>query len=506
VNINSVNTQSPQIRMWVAPNVAGRTPMISTANLGGSTPLTIERSTQPSPAVISPMERYLAQPPALTDRISPLLQGLPYGSRPAESVGLIREGITSHFVAGIIPMPPGVIELAKSGIGNVFNPEWREAVQAAVAQNGGLGDSTNGFLAYSREHGFVRLLNPGLTPEQNRRLAEISLVMGAPIEKIPSRTKDSALDEPRISSWVDHFIGRFDKELSDFMADPTNGMSVREGRTRYKLEVKEQAGRVVSFSVKKAGGLKGLAQRAMKFIAPLADVVGIVANLVPGLGTAVAFGAQAIKTVGGMIATGGKFAASQIAGLAGSFLPWIGSKLGFGAMTATQAAVGRGALGIGAQLIDTGRVQPGRIASTLAPMVISGLPGGPNADLAASRLVGMVAQAIQDGKLDMTSLAPALYGILAPATGNGPADPRISATLELAAQYAAKGTLSAQELIQAIGPVLQSVTSKSNDMGSVSGTIRQVTEALASGSMTPAQLMDSPAAELLRQAVNRPAA
>lgn len=100
--------------------------------------------------------------------------------------------------------------------------------------------------------------------------------MGAPIEKMPSRSEESSAERPKIDKWVNEFIGRFDKELSDFRLDPKNGMNVKEGRTRYVMEVNEQAGRVVSYNYKKAGGLRGFMQKAMKFLGPVADIASVV--------------------------------------------------------------------------------------------------------------------------------------------------------------------------------------------------------------------------------------
>ena len=355
-----------------------------------------------NPAEHGELRMYLDQPPANEEAVPPLFAsaGLAYGSTPVNSAPVSHEGVTHDWNAGWIGTPQDVFDMDEGGIGNMMNPEWRAAVAKATELNGGLGNSEDGFLAWSRQYGFHRLRNPRFSPEQNRRMAEMSLTLGVPAETIPSRTEDSALLDPGIDKWVNEIIGRYDKEMADFVADPTNGISVNDGRKRYKLEFNEEAGRFVSYDYKKSGGIKGWVQKNMKYIGPVLDVVGVAVNIIPGIGqaasAAIAAGSQILKTASQVIATG-KLKAQQVAGVIGSFLPGIGK---FFDLTKTQTALVGGVTNATAQYIDTGKFDVSALVSAAAPSIIQGLPGGPAMDRAVQATTIMAAKAIEDGRLD----------------------------------------------------------------------------------------------------------
>jgi len=356
----------------------------------------------------------MAQTPADDSKVSSLLNGAQYGCKPMDAAAVSTANIEHDYIVGWIGTPPEVGQIQQAGIGNVFNQEWQAVVKAALDQNGGLGDSTNGYLAFSSTYGFVRLRNPRLTPEQNRRLAEMSLVMGAPIERMPSSAHYSTIKDSGKSESVDSFIAKYDSEISDFLADKNNGVSISRGRMKFKMEVNEEAGRVVSYNYKKAGGLKGFCQKAMQYLGPVIDIASAALTLT-GVGTAVAFGLQAVKTAGSLIASGGKYLASQLAGLAAQFVPWIGGQLGFGAMSATQVAAIRGGLQVGGELIDTGKLRPSTVISAVGGTVFSGLAGGPAADRVARQAINVVASAVETGRISPEDIVTIL-GTVALAT------------------------------------------------------------------------------------------
>src|SRR5690606_8541922 len=108
--------------------------------------------------------------------------------------------------------------------------------------------------------------NPNLTPEQNRELAAISLELGMPIEKLPSRTSESPETNPKLNEWVDGFIAKHHAELEKFLADPSQGYKVKDGKRRYQMDVDPQSGRAISYYYKKASGLRGFVQKNLKGI------------------------------------------------------------------------------------------------------------------------------------------------------------------------------------------------------------------------------------------------
>ncbi|MCA9311740.1 MAG: hypothetical protein KDA21_11080, partial [Phycisphaerales bacterium] len=323
--------------------------------------------------------------------------GLEYTSNPVGTNGFVSvEGIEKDYIAGWIGTPPEIAEMDDAGIANMLSPEWRTAVVKAARQNGGLGNSTDGFLAFSRDVGFVRLRNPRLSPEQNRRLAEMSLTMGVSIDTLPSRAHESSFTRDNIDHWVNEIIGRYDEQIEQFRNDPTDAVEVKDGSKRYVMKLHEESGRVISYDYKKHGGVKGFAQKHMDIIGPVLDVASIVVNFVPGLGQGAALGIQGLKT-GLSAAAYGKLTAGHVAGLAGTVLPGLAQS---GVLSATQAGAINGALNAGAQYIDTGNFDAASLVSALSPSLIHGLPGGPAVDRIVQNGLEMTADAIVHGRIN----------------------------------------------------------------------------------------------------------
>jgi hypothetical protein len=234
------------------------------------------------------------------------IPGMAYGSGKAGEVELLtapdEEYAQKKFIAGYIPTSAKAGELKAAGVANMFSPDWLAEVQDAVKRNGGLGSDEEGYLAWSNV-GFVRLKNENLTPEQNKKLAEMSLVTGTPIENTPAQTQDSSSAQ-NVNDWVNTFISRHDNELAAFIQNPADGYSVSDGRKKYHMEFNQEAGAVVSYQFKKSGGIRGFVQKHMKYIKPILDTVGKIAGRLPGWGQIVAIGAKALDAITTTIAYG----------------------------------------------------------------------------------------------------------------------------------------------------------------------------------------------------------
>ncbi len=366
--------------------------------------LTATDAVEDEPAIAGPLSRYLALPPA-NERTVPLLLnfgGLTYGSTPVHQAPVLSDPaqMPAHYVAAKIPTPPIVGEIDRAGIANTLNPEWQGVVAEAVKLNGGLGNSEDGFVAFSETHGFIRLRNPDLTPEQNRRLAEMSLTMGVSVEKLPSSAGFPEHEQQKGRDWADRVIARHDKELADFLEDPkSNGISISDGRRKIHLEYNEKADRFVSYDFKRSGGFRGLAQRHIADIAPVLDALSVVVNVVPGIGQAasigIAAGSQALKA-GMTYAVTGDLSAQQIASVALSAIPGGGAM----GLTATQMTAAKGLVNAAAQYSDTGSFDASSLIQSLAPSVFKGIPALEDLDPdSVSALSGILAGAA-DGKFD----------------------------------------------------------------------------------------------------------
>lgn len=259
----------------------------------------VKQGSQQGPGTASPIN--------LPSNVFPFgIPNLAYGSGKAGEVELLgppsEEYGQKKYIAGYIPTSAKAGELKVAGIANMFSPDWLAEVQDAAKRNGGLGSDEEGYLAWSNV-GFVRLKNENLTPEQNKKIAEMSLVTGTPIENTPAHTQDSH-SEPKVNDWVNTFISRHDNELAAFIQNPADGYSVSDGRKKYHMEFNQEAGAVVSYYFKKSGGIRGFIQKHMKYIKPILDTVGKITKSIPGWGQMVSMGAKALDAITTTIAYG----------------------------------------------------------------------------------------------------------------------------------------------------------------------------------------------------------
>lgn len=298
---------------------------------------------------------------------------------------------TLPYVRGGIGTPPEVGQLAQAGGANFLNPQWQAMVADHAARNGGLGNEQDGFLAFSK-HGFVRFYNENLTPEQNRRLAEISLQTGWPIEKMPSRAEEGG---EHIDRWANKFLDRFDREFAAFQADPLNHkMSVKDGRRQFVLDFNEKAQAFVSYDYKKRGGFAGFVEKNMKWIGPVLNGLAMVGGpITAGIATAVRAGLN-------YVVTGTLKVRDLVAAGVAYFLPG-------GAQTVGQA-VRQGVAQVAGSLIDNdGKLTAGIVMDGLAPYL--GVKGYQDVVKAGSAL----ANAIDTGKIDpgqMLGLVTDVFG------------------------------------------------------------------------------------------------
>jgi hypothetical protein len=375
---------------------------------------------QPSEANSPPdfLAQYGQLPKAREDAAALGFPNLPYASTPPGPGVLITEGNDKHYIVGAVGTPPRVGELSQQGIGHFLNPDWQQEVADAAARNGGLGTSEDGFLAFSKDMGFVRLRHTGLTPEQNRRLAEISLATGWPIERLPCRNGEpGALDDVKMQEWVDGFITDFDQQMTRFLQDPTQGVTIKDGsRNRYVFQIDQESGVPVSYQYRKAGGLKGWAQKNLKIVGPILDAMSVVAGAM-GF-TPVAVGLQATKA-GLVTSATGKLHASSIAGIATAGLGGAG-------LSTFNQALSIGAVNAGAQLIDTGSLDATAIAGLVTPFVAGlELPGGVMVEQVVKQSIVTLAKEIDGKQLGFADFwgfaSPLLVGVARPADAEGAA-------------------------------------------------------------------------------------
>jgi hypothetical protein len=216
---------------------------------------------------------------------------------------LIPSVSKESYILSAIPTPQVAGQLAKAKIANIFQPAWMEQVSNAVTKNAGFGNDQEGFLAWS-EIGFVRLLNPNLSAEQNKRLAAFSLETGIPIEKTPARAESSVEQNPKISEWIEEFLANAETKLQEFLANPSEGVEIKDGRNRYFIQFDQTSGEVISGHYRKHGGFSGFIERNFKTISKITGLVSAVGKFFPGWGRVASFVADGVQTISTMVNKG----------------------------------------------------------------------------------------------------------------------------------------------------------------------------------------------------------
>jgi len=244
------------------------------------------------------LRKYFSQPTANISSVPIGLELFSYGSTPIGKADLMLDGIKDDYVAAYVPTPLEAGQLRDVKANNITVGLWIEQIAQAVRRNGGLGNSEDGFLAWSKK-GFIRLRNPRLSPEENRRLAAMSLQIGVAVERLPARSTKSASENPGIEHWIEKLLADYDKKLAQFLENPAEGISLQDGKRRFGLRFNEEIGVATSYYYKKRSGLKRfgrktleLAGKAIQLTAPTGILPGslgqrliqkVVMNSVPGL-------------------------------------------------------------------------------------------------------------------------------------------------------------------------------------------------------------------------------
>ena len=224
------------------------------------------------------LRAYFQQASAKLD-IPPHWSTIPYGSAPLNSPSLETKGMTQEQIAAKILLTPQdsttASHLSRAGLAHFKNPDWLRLVESAATTNGGLGSSEHGFLAWSKE-GFIRLRNLNLSPEQNRRVAEVSLTLGVPVEDLAAtQHKSPSFTTREVSASVENFLSKFERELTSFVQNPADGIAFREGRHHYELAYTKDSPLPVSHYYKKARGLKRYAQKLLPYVQPALQAAGL---------------------------------------------------------------------------------------------------------------------------------------------------------------------------------------------------------------------------------------
>ena len=221
-------------------------------------------------------------------------------------------------------------QLYKAKIANIFNQDWTKIVSMAVKSNGGMGTPDQGFLAWSKDGNFVRLNNPRLKPEENQKLAEISLKSGIAVEDLPSRWETQSTTDPKVSEKLNIFINDFETKFQAMAEGKSAGLQVKDKKHIFSMQLDPKSGAVVSDHQKEPSGIRKFMGKALKYAGPVLDIVSKVAAFIPGWGTLVAAGAAALKWGMQSVATGkAKFqglisaAATAVSGYVGGASSWL---------------------------------------------------------------------------------------------------------------------------------------------------------------------------------------
>lgn len=238
------------------------------------------------------MSAYLASKQADLGAIIPSFQGYPYSSNPAapliDGANLINP---KDYVVGAIIIDPQVNEIAgelfKANAANFSMNEWRAVVEQAILANGGLGNSEDGFLAWSKDGHFVRLRNTNLTPEQNQKLASMSLEFGWPVEDLPSSKDENIIGNETKIQELDTKIAQYQEKIEAFRQDPNQDFTLKYGKQRFHVAYDAQTGVFASRSYKLRSGIKGWFDKCAKKISTGLGIAKSIFKYIPGWGTIV---------------------------------------------------------------------------------------------------------------------------------------------------------------------------------------------------------------------------
>lgn len=262
---------------------------------------------------------------------SPVGSGQPNGpaqTGPIQQGNLLFHGNAPFFVHGALIIPVEVNaaagQLFEAHGANIANQEWQQVVAVAAQANGGIGNDQEGYLAWSKEGHFVRMYNPSLSPEHNRRLAEMSLQGGFAVEDLPSRWEDIKPDDQQIHQKLEEFLNNYETSFQKFIEDPAAGLQLKDGRHHYLMQHDPESGYTFSKHYKMPGGVRGWLMKNMKKFGKIADIVSVVANFIPGWGTAVSAIVQMVKNAGGMIAAGKAKAGDIISSIGSAVTSYFG--------------------------------------------------------------------------------------------------------------------------------------------------------------------------------------
>ncbi|MGI6680514.1 MAG: hypothetical protein ACOX3T_03375 [Bdellovibrionota bacterium] len=230
--------------------------------------------------------RYLSSTQANLNHVIPAFSGYPYTS--ARNAPLISgETLVNprNYILGAIIIDPKVNELAgelfKANANNFSVNEWRAVVEQAILSNGGLGNSEDGFLAWSKDGHFVRLRNTNITPEQNQKLASMSLEFGWPVEDLPSNMEENIIEDPVKQEELNNKILDFETKIANFRQDPQNDFTVKYGKQRFTVAYDGNTGMFASRSYKLRSGIKGWFDKCAKKISTGLGIAKKVFSFIP---------------------------------------------------------------------------------------------------------------------------------------------------------------------------------------------------------------------------------
>lgn len=249
-----------------------------------------------------PLVAYLASKQANLNAIIPSFQGYQYTSNPEAALIAGSELINpKDYVLGAIIIDPQVNDIAgqlfKAHAANFSVNEWRAVVEQAILANGGLGNSEDGFLAWSKDGHFVRLRNTNLTPEQNQKLASMSLEFGWAVEDLPSSKSESIIGDDQKIADLDSRIANYEEKINAFRQDPNQDFTLKYGKHRYTVSYDPQTGMFTSRSYKLRSGFKGWFDKCAKKISTGLGICKNVFKFIPGWGTIVSKCCEVAKKI-----------------------------------------------------------------------------------------------------------------------------------------------------------------------------------------------------------------